>query len=54
MTQKPQRINDIFLEARKRFIKWINAKPTGSFSVQITVKEGGVRDSPEYTYKEKG
>ena len=54
MTTKPQKINDIFIEARRRFIKWIVGKPTGKFSMEIPVKDGGIRDKPEYRYKEKG
>jgi len=53
-SDNPQKINDIFYEARRRFIKWVNGKPTGKFSMEINVKDGGVRDKPEYGYKEKG
>lgn len=54
MTNKTQTINEIFQEARKRFIKWVNDKPTGSFSIEIPVNQGGIRDKPEYKYTEKG
>ena len=54
MTKKPQKINDIFQEARMRFIKWVNGGPTGTFRMEIFVKDGGIRDTPEYGYKEKG
>ena len=54
MTTKPQKINDIFQEARRRFIKWVNNNPTGKFSVHIEVNQGGIRGEPEYRYKERG
>jgi len=54
MTDKPNKINDIFQEARSRFIKWVKDKPTGSFSMDIPVNQGGIRDKPEYNFKEKG
>jgi len=47
VANKPQKINDIFQEARKRFIEWMNEKPTGNFSLKITVNQGGIRGNPK-------
>ncbi len=52
MTTKPQKINDIFQEARKRFIKWVNGKPTGEFTHRIKVNQGGIRGKQKFRFDE--
>jgi len=46
-------INKIFIEIQKTFLKWLEKKPTGEFSFHLNVNEGGIRDRPDITIKEK-
>lgn len=46
-------IDSLFIEIQKRFLKWLEKKPTGEFSFHININEGGIRDKPNVTIKEK-
>ena len=54
MTNKTEKISLLFRNAQQRFLAWLEHKPTGKFSMDIPVNEGGVRDKPEYNFKVKG
>lgn len=47
MTDKAQKINELFREVRMRFIAWLNGRPTGEFSLRIKAKDGGIRGKPK-------
>jgi len=46
-------VDKIFAETLKIFLRWLEKKPTGEFLFHINVNEGGVRDRPDITIKEK-
>lgn len=53
MTDNTQKINDMFEGFKKRFLLWLEGKPTGEFSIKIPVNDGGIRGRPDVAVKEK-
>lgn len=47
------KIDIIFDEIKKDFMKWVIKKPSGSYSFHIYVNCGGIRGHPEINKKEK-
>ena len=42
-----------FIEVQKRFSEWIESRPTGKFSVEVNVNQGGIRDKLKIIISEK-
>ena len=53
MTKNPQKINNVFQEARKRFLTWIKNAPTGDFKLEVNVRDGGIRGKPKIGIKDE-
>ena len=52
MTDKTKKTNTLSKDIEEEFTKWIKDKPTGKFSVDVNVNQGGIRDR-EVTIKYK-
>jgi len=47
-----KKLDILFNDVKMRFIKWLEKKPTGSFIVEITVNNGGIRGKPKISITE--
>ena len=51
-------IDMLFSEIKKHlansqwFVKWLGSKPTGQFTIQVNVNQGGIRGKPKITIAE--
>ena len=41
-----------FIKAQRRFYEWIEKTPTGKFTLDITVGDGGIRGKPKVSMTE--
>lgn len=53
MRDETQEITTMFTDFQERFTEWLKHKPTGKFSIEIPVNEGGMRGKPEIGIREK-
>ena len=50
---KKQNINNLFVDIQAKLCQWLEKRPTGQFSVNLSINEGGLRGRPEIVIKEK-
>lgn len=53
MPDNTEEIHSLFQRVEQRFMAWLLNKPTGKFSVEIPVNQGGIRERPDVGIKEK-
>lgn len=53
MDKTQKTVDKMFHGFQQKFTDWLKDKPTGKFSIEIPVNEGGVRGKPETVIREK-